>query len=54
MGNYIFWRNKYVSLPLRNKRQQYIQFNKQQNNYTWEYRNKGFQNLEKRVDWLKA
>lgn len=34
-------------------RQQYIRFNKQQGNYTWEYRKKGFKNLEKRADWLK-
>lgn len=35
------------------KGQQYIRFNKQQNNYTWEYRSEGFKNLEKRADWLK-
>lgn len=35
------------------KGQQYIRFNKQQNNYTWEYRSKGFKNLEMRADWLK-
>lgn len=33
--------------------QQYIRFNKEQNNYTWEYRSKGFKNLEIRADWLK-
>lgn len=35
------------------KGQQYIRFNKEQNNYTWEYRSKGFKNLEMRADWLK-
>lgn len=34
-------------------RQQYIRFNKKQRSYTWEYRPKGYQNLEKKVDWLK-
>ncbi|MCH5321205.1 MAG: hypothetical protein J1E36_05540 [Eubacterium sp.] len=36
-----------------NKEQQYIRFNKEQNNYTWEYSSKGYKNLEKRADWLK-
>lgn len=35
------------------KGQQYIRFNKEQNNYTWEYRSKGFKNLEEKSDWLK-
>ncbi len=35
------------------KGQQYIRFNKEQNNYTCEYRSKGFKNLEMRADWLK-
>lgn len=35
------------------KEQQYIRFNKEQNNYTWEYRSKGFKNLEEKSDWLK-
>lgn len=35
------------------KGQQYIRFNKEQNNYTWKYRRKGFKNLEMRADWLK-
>lgn len=34
-------------------RQQYIRFNKDLNNYTWEYQGKGFKNLEQRIDWLK-
>ncbi len=35
------------------KGQQYIRFNKQKNDYTWEYRNIGFKNLENKADWLK-
>lgn len=35
-------------------RQQYIRFNKKNNNYTWEYQGKSFKNLEKRISWLKA
>ena len=34
-------------------RQQYIRFNKDRNNYTWEYQGKGFKNLEQRIAWLK-
>ena len=34
-------------------RQQYIRFNKDHNNYTWEYQGKGFKNLEKKITWLK-
>lgn len=34
-------------------RQQYIRFNKKNNNYTWEYQGKGFKNLEKKITWLK-
>lgn len=34
-------------------RQQYIRFNKKNNNYTWEYQGKGFKNLEKKIIWLK-
>lgn len=32
--------------------QQYIRYNKNKNNYTWEYRQKGF-GLEEKADWLK-
>lgn len=35
-------------------RQQYIRFNKDHNNYTWEYQGKGFKRLENRITWLKA
>lgn len=35
-------------------RQQYIRFNKERNNYTWEYQGKGFKNLENKITWLKA
>lgn len=35
-------------------RQQYIRFNKKNNNYTWEYQGKGFQNLDNKIDWLKC
>ena len=34
-------------------RQQYIRFNKNHNNYTWEYQGKGFKNLEDKITWLK-
>lgn len=34
-------------------RQRYIRFNKDYNNYTWEYQGKGFKNLEKKITWLK-
>lgn len=30
-------------------RQQYIQFNKDRNNYTWEYQGEGFKNLEEKL-----
>ena len=36
-----------------NGRQQYIRFNKDHNNYTWEYQGKGFKNLENKITWLK-
>lgn len=36
------------------RRQQYIRFNKKNNNYTWEYQGKGFKNLEERFNWLKC
>lgn len=35
-------------------RQQYIRFNKDHNNYTWEYQRKGFKRLENKITWLKA
>lgn len=35
-------------------RQQYIRFNMDHNNYTWEYQGKGFKNLENKIAWLKA
>ena len=35
-------------------RQQYIRFNKDHNNYTWEYQGKGFKNLENKIAWLKT
>lgn len=34
-------------------RQQYIRFNKNRNNYTWEYQGKGFKNLDNKIAWLK-
>lgn len=33
--------------------QQYIRYNKKQDYFSWEYRSKGFENLEERADWLK-
>ena len=35
-------------------RQQYVRFNKKNNNYTWEYQGKGFKNLDNKITWLKA
>lgn len=35
-------------------RQQYIRFNKKNNNYTWEYQGKGFKNLDNKITWLKV
>ena len=36
-----------------NGKQQYIRYNKKNNNYTWEFQGKGFKNLEKKIKWLK-
>ena len=36
-----------------NGRQQYIRFNKKNQNYTWEFQGKGFKDLELKIDWLK-
>ena len=33
--------------------QQYIRYNKKQDYFSWEFRSKGFENLEERADWLK-
>lgn len=38
----------------RDGRQQYIRFNKKNNNYTWEFQGKGFKNLDKKFKWLKS
>ncbi|MCI8964594.1 MAG: hypothetical protein HFG37_12970 [Eubacterium sp.] len=35
-------------------RQQYIRFNKKNNNYTWEYQGKSFNNLDEKIAWLKC
>ena len=34
-------------------RQQYIRFNKNNRNYTWEYQGSGFKNLDSKILWLK-
>lgn len=36
-----------------NKNQQYIRYNKNKCNYTWEFQGKGYKNLEKRIAWLR-
>lgn len=36
-----------------NGNKQYIRFNKNNQNCTWEYQGKGFKNFEKRFNWLK-
>lgn len=38
----------------KNGRQQYIKFNKKNNNYIWEYQGKGFKNLDNKITWLKV
>lgn len=35
-------------------RQQYIRFNKDKQNYTWEYRGGGFELLSSKISWLKS
>ena len=37
-----------------NGKQQYIRFNKKNNNYTWEFQSKGFKNYDTKIQWLKA
>lgn len=34
-------------------KQQYIRFNKKNNNYTWEFQGGGFKNLDNKISWLK-
>ena len=34
-------------------RQQYIRYNKVQNNYTWEYQGEGFDGLPDKIEWLR-
>ena len=34
-------------------RQQYIRFNKKNNNYTWEFQSSSFKNLDNKISWLK-
>lgn len=34
--------------------QQYIRFNKKNNNYTWEFQGKGFKDLDRKFKWLKS
>lgn len=34
-------------------RQQYIHNNKQQNNYSWEFQSKGYDNLPVKIEWIK-
>lgn len=38
---------------LSDGRQQYIRFNKDQQNYTWEFQGQGFYELPNKIDWLK-
>lgn len=35
-------------------KQQYIRFNKDKQNYTWEYRGGGFELLPSKISWLKS
>lgn len=37
-----------------NGKQQYIRFNKKNNNYTWEFQGKGFKNLDSKILWMKS
>lgn len=34
-------------------RQQYIRYNKKQNKYSWEYQPKGYNELPKKIEWIK-
>lgn len=34
--------------------QQYIRFNKDTKNYTWEFQGEGFETLSEKIDWLKS
>lgn len=36
-----------------NGKKQYIRFNRNNHNYTWEYQGKGFNNLDQKIKWLK-
>ena len=36
-----------------NGRQQYIRYNKKQNNYSWEYQPKGYLELPTKIEWVK-
>lgn len=36
-----------------NGKQQYIRFNKETGNYTWEFKSKGFKDLDGKMEWLK-
>lgn len=38
----------------RNGKQQYIRYNKKNNNYTWEFQGNGYKNFDKRFKWLKS
>lgn len=42
----------FALVRIKNGRQQYMRFNKKNNNYTWEYQGKGFKNFDKRLNWL--
>ena len=44
----------FALVRIKNGRQQYIRFNKKNNNYTWEYQGKGFNNLDNKILWLKS
>ena len=44
----------FALVRIKNGKQQYIRFNKKNNNYTWEYQGKSFKNLESKILWLKS
>lgn len=43
-----------IVFDFKDGRQQYIRHNKSTNKYTWEYRDKAFDKLPDKIDWLKA
>jgi len=43
----------FALVRITNGKKQYIRFNKNNHNYTWESQGKGFKNLDQKIKWLK-